>query len=277
MKKIISKLSAVLLLTAFFSTGVLANSYDDHYMSAPFYAEILEAAKTKDALEMVHFLDTKMGEDRQRIHPISIWLRDNSVRQRDISKVNSLYFLSYSDILFVMAYGYKKAGHDKEFHGLAGEALQSLYVFETLAMADALRCEDTSALFAVDKNTLMERIKDPLIKETYLNSTKEAIEKLVTVGLSVENYFASRPHNRNICSMGAAKMADLLKQQGVQTKDIADPSYVGGHKTEVIAPSGYKYEPKYISDEEWDKKRTGLSRFLQIIREKRYEEMVKHP
>jgi hypothetical protein len=71
----------------------------------------------------------------------------------------------------------------------------------------------------------------------------------------MEEQSAARPPNKDICAMGAASIQDLLKQPGVQTTELEDPSVVGGKRTELIAPPGYVYTPKFIPDEQWRKNR----------------------
>lgn len=233
-----------------------ADSYTDHHKATPFYAEIVEAAKTKQGRELVQYFHEELQKNPQRADAISIWLRDNAIKQQDVSKIDALYFLSYADVLFFMAPGYQRGGQAEAAKGLLETAMMTLYAYEYMATMDALRCDDKSVLGAMRQNTLASRISDPAVKETYKLFPQESFDLFAKVAVQLEQKLAQRPPNRFICSMGMAKMADLLKQPGVQKKETKAEGYVGGGKAiELIAPEGYRYQPVYVPDDEWNVRR----------------------
>lgn len=257
-----------------FSGPSFADAYEDAAKTDSFYAEILEAAKTRQGLNIIRFFEEGMDKDVKNVHAISIWLRDHSIRQTDAEQVNALYFMSYSDIIFLLANAYKGDEMARERKALAQTAMMNLYAYEALAFADAARCADKTAFSAIAMNTLEERYGSPDVQESFEIFSKEDFDIFAEVALATEEKFAGRPANSDLCGMGMAKMEDMLKQPGTEKKEIDDPAFVGGKRTEVIAPEGYTYEPDYISDADWQEMRVQVRETLPMIWSDRYSKMT---
>jgi hypothetical protein len=234
--------------------------YDRHIKADPFYPQIVAAAQTLKGRELVDFLDLAIQEDPQRMEPIAYWLRDNSFLTHDPKKVNALYFMAYADVLFWRAQFYGKAGDTLSQRTFLKESLQSLYAFEALASADALRCTDKTVLESVRNNILLSRFNRVI--SAYAVFSEKDITAMGKIALLIEERFADRPKNDDICGMGAAKVLDISRQPGVKKKFVDDPGAGGQMRTMLVPPPGYVYHPEYISDDEWAKQRKKSDDFL---------------
>lgn len=226
--------------------------YEQKYFADPFYNEVVEAAKTKNARDLIEFLDIKIQDKPERIHPASLWLRSNTVAQRDIKKANALYFLSYSDIMLQLALAHKKANDSISYIAMTKTAVLLLYIFEMMASVDAMRCADPSVLPAVQSNMVAPRLAK--ISYAFEMLPKSDFEFFANEAITADKKFDLRKPNDYICGLGGAKLADMLRQQGVVTLEAKNPA-TGRTSMRVIPPQGYEYEPVYISDTEWMKRR----------------------
>ncbi len=227
-----------------------ADSYEDKVHADPFYQTILDVAKTTKGREMLDFLDGKLQEDARHVHAISLWLRDNSINQKDPKKINSLYFLSYSDTLSTIAASYKDAGDPEQYRELMASSVLNLYIFELMASIDAARCQDPTALQAITKGMVLPRVND-LGRPVFAMFPRERFDDLEKTALLMEEKTTARPPNVDICSLGQARLRDLAAAPGVQQKEIPDSRYAGGTRTELIPPAGYSFVPAMVPDSEW--------------------------
>lgn len=244
----------VLFLAAQGSKVSLAETQEDRIKTNPFYAEILKAEAKKTPGEMLQFFDESIREDGERIAPVGLWLSHHTLEQKDASKVDALYFMSYSDVMLQNAGAYKEAGKPEEFLTLLKSSLLGLYIYELMASADAKRCADKSVLMPLRMETLAERLD--ALKSAYALLPQASFDQFAQLALVFEEKFAARPPNKFICSLGKDKAADLLKQKGVKKTEVQDES--GAKRTELTPPPGYEYKPKFISDTEWNAKRAEI-------------------
>jgi hypothetical protein len=222
----------------------------------PLYHHLDDLELAKGAAATLKEIDTTLKADPRSIGTILVWSTDNTLGRDQMGKpiktFNSLYFAVVSDLLRSAASHFKAQNNLKDYLSASRNALLALYIYEALAAADAARCQDISVNGPMQKTFgLRER------GLAYTNDfiLQDVQQKLWSMALSEEDHFKDRPPNKEICSSGAAKMADLLKQPGIKQNTINDTSYFGGTRTEVTAPEGYEYQPQYIDDKAWQAKR----------------------
>lgn len=205
------------------------------------------------------------------------WLRDNSTYHmltgKDMATFDSFYFMAYSDILSNSARSYKAAGHDEVFKTLSETALLALFHFHAMSSMDAKRCKDLSVGGEVLKLSMFRfRALEDVMRAMPL---KEMEDVLWRISLIVEERARHRLPNKAICSSGMARTQALLVLPGVEEKEVADPSYVGGKRTKLIAPAGYEYKPEYLSDEAWHASRQETHSALLAMWQQLYDSAIK--
>jgi len=262
-----------LLLLALPAPAHAAN-YEAKVKSSDFYATILETAKTKKGREMLDFLDQQVQDDARKIHAASLWLRDNSIDQKDPQKINSLYFLSYSDTLAAIAQSYRDAGEPGQYRDLLKPMVLNLYIFELMGSADAARCQDPTALDAVTRGMALPRAND-LGKEVFAILTRDDFDTIEHTALEEEQKMQSRPPNLDICALGEARLRDLAAAPGVKQETVTDLRYKGGKRTILVPPPGYAFVPSVMPDSEWQDARRKVLSDVTTRWAKRYEEFTR--
>lgn len=246
--------------------------YEKKYYADPFYGEIESLAKTKPARDVIAMIEMKIQDTPDRINAASLWLRDNSLGQRDLDRMDSLYFLAYSDVTLQLARAYQQAKQKDAYEDMLKTSVMSLYIFEMLAGIDALRCADPTALSAMRQDTLMPRYEK--LSDAYAMLTKSDFDLFETAAFMADRKFERRRPNDYICGLGAAKLTDMQRQEGVKTFDAPNPA-TGRNSLRVIPPQGYSYTPAYVDDTEWAKRREGMKKRLKKIWDDRFERLAK--
>jgi hypothetical protein len=245
--------------------------YEQKYYADPFYSEIdVMAENNTPARDVVAFIELKVQDKPERINAATLWLRDNSIGQRDITKVNSIYFLTYSDLTLQLARAYKGAKIIDAWRDMLKSSTMALYIYEIMASMDAMRCADPTVLSAMREDTLIPRYGN--IKDAYTVLLKADFDFMETQAYIAEKKFERRRPNEFICSLGAAKLADMLRQEGVQTFKAPNPAS-GRDSTRVIPPRGYTFTPSFVDDTEWAKRREGMKKRIQKLWDDRYERL----
>jgi hypothetical protein len=242
--------------------------YEQANYSHPFYREIVEEAKTKEPRDLIEFLERKIQEDPGRIHPVSLWLRDNTIGQRSVRKANSLYFMAYSDVMRQLALAYQKAGDNESYIAMTKTAVMSLYLFEMLATVDAIRCADPSVLAALGKNVIVPHLNG--LSYAYRLLLKPDFDTFAKEAVHADDKFALRGPNAYICGLGDAKLADMLRQPGVVVFEAKNPA-TGDESQRVIPPRGYEYMPVFVTDTEWARRRPVAQQKVLSLWRTRYE------
>lgn len=258
------------VLLAFLPLAAQADSYESKVKGSDFYASILEAAKTKKGREMLDFLDQQVQDDARRVHAASLWLRDNSIDQKDPQKINALYFLSYSDMLGTIAQSYRDAGQPAQYRALLKPMVLNFYIFELMGSVDAARCQDPTALDAVTRGMAIPRAND-LGKEVFAILTREDFDTIEHTALEEEQKMQSRPPNLDICALGEARLRDLAAAPGVKQQTVTDLRYKSGKRVTLVPPPGYSYVPSVMPDSEWQDARRKVLSDVTTRWAKRYE------
>lgn len=246
--------------------------YEQKYRNDPFHAEIIAAAKEKSPRDLVAFIQSRVQDEPERIHAAALWLRDNSVGQRNIKKTDALYFLSYSDMLRQLAGAHEKAGDRQGYVAMTRSALLVFYIYEMLATADAARCADPTVIEAMRSNTIVPRYAD--LRYAYALLPKDDFELFEKEAQEAEARLTGRPPNAFICGLGEQKLTDMLAQQGTVTLEAPNPA-TGKPATRVIPPPGYEYAPVFVSDSEWQKRREEVRSHVRSIWRSRYSNLSK--
>ena len=247
--------------------------YEKKYYADPFYSEIdVVAEDNKPARDVVAFIELKVQDKPDRINAASLWLRDNSIGQRDITKVDSIYFLTYSDLTLQLARAYESAKITDAWQDMMKSSVMALYIYEMMASMDAMRCADPTVLSAMREDTLIPRYAK--FKDAYAMLSKSDFDFFETQAYVAEKKFQKRRPNEFICSLGAAKLADMLRQEGVQTFRAPNPAN-GRESMRVIPPRGYTFTPSFVDDTEWAMRHEGMKKKLQKIWDDRYERLSK--
>ncbi|HYD19525.1 MAG TPA: hypothetical protein VEF76_13705 [Patescibacteria group bacterium] len=244
------KLLAALALTVISAAAFAASpeAYDKKVRQDPFYDGIVATAKRLSGRKMVEYLNTQMAQDATRVPVVSLWLRENSVDEDDARRLQSLYFLSYSDTLQAMAEGARDAGDPGGYRDLVQTAMLNLYLFEITAGVDAARCQDKTAREAVGR---MVDSRFEQIRTAYRAFPRSVFDEMEKTALRHEDKFLARSPNADICTYGKAYVIDLAKTPGVERKSVPDPLAEGGKRLTLIAPAGYNYVPGFVSDAQW--------------------------
>ncbi len=246
--------------------------YEQKYYADPFYDEIEQLARKKPARDVIAMIDLKVQDKPERINAASLWLRDNSIGQRDIDRMDSLYFMAYSDVTLQLARAYEKAGIRDSYLDLLKSSVMALYAYEMLAGIDALRCADPTALAAMRENTLMPRYAK--LGDAFDLLSKSDFDLFETTAFIADNKFAHRKPNDFICGLGAAHLSDIQRQDGAQTFKAVNPA-TGQDSTRVIPPAGYSYTPAYVDDTEWNKRREEMKKHQTKLWKDRYDRLKK--
>jgi hypothetical protein len=248
--------------------------YEIRNYADPFYQELVTAAKSRKPRDVVAWMNQKIEQSPLRIHPASLWLRDNTTGQTDPAKIDSLYFLEYSDVIYQLAEAYAAAGDHEGATSMTKTALMALYTYEVMASVDAVRCADP---------TVLPRLRQMMFSR--YDRFKEAFKALKTAdfdyfadeAFKADRKFEHRVGNDYICSMGDARMNDELRQPGTRTQQIDDPNRPGLTAMEISPPRGYQYQPTYVDDTEWKKHREEVRAEVRRLWKDRYERLTAGP
>jgi len=234
-----------LLLTCFSTAAMTAepSAYEKKYTADPFYQEIVTASETLKGQALINFIYAKLDESwAKRVHPASIWLRRNSTGQFDAEKTHANYFLAYAEVLKPLIDNYALVNEMKTSAELQKVALQSLYIFEAMATADAVRCVDDTALAAVQFSFLPYR---DYIKTSLGTLGVEPLSDFAKTALLFEDNALERAGNADICMMG----------------DLAH----------AAQQAGRAYQPAFLPQRGWTPQRAKALKDLQATWKMRHE------
>ncbi len=245
-KRLIACLFGVMLAVSL--TGAYADDYEKSVKAHPFYQGILDVSKTLSGKPLLDYLNARMQEDATRVPIVSLWLRDNSINEDDGRRLQSLYFLAYSETLAAMADGERETGNPSAYRDLLETAMLNMHIFELMASIDAARCQDQTARDAI-KSMMAQRYE--LFRSAYRTFPRQIFDSIEKTALQHEEKFLARSPNADICQMGKSYIIDLSKVPGVERKTIDDPLQAGRRKLVLVPPAGYVYVPGFISDKQW--------------------------
>lgn len=229
-------------------TGAQADNYEKSVKAHPFYQAIVDVAKTTSGKKLIDYLNARMQEDATRVPVVSLWLRDNSINEDDGRRLQSLYFLAYSETLAAIADGERETGNPGAYRDLLETAMLNMHIFELMASVDAARCQDQTARDAI--RSMMAQRYD-MFRTAYRTFPRQIFDTIEKTALQHEEKFLARSPNADICQMGKSYIIDLSKVPGVERKMIDDPLQPGRRKMVLVPPAGYIYAPGFVSDKQW--------------------------
>jgi hypothetical protein len=174
------------------------------------------------------------------------WLQGRLIKKDP----DPFYSLIYSDILSNTAESMRMAHYASDkVRGMYANSYAQLRTFEMVARIDAARCADPS---------IAERIPTAIgnryanFKDIKKEFTSEDWKSISEIPVMYEGIIANRPPHKKLCASGIQAMQAALAKNGDHLSENKDPDNLGKHFT--VKPDA-NYEPKYISDTDWQKKR----------------------
>ncbi len=222
----------------------------------PFYKELDDVASKTPGLAVGLRLTERIKSDGKLFFIALDWLKNNSIAQSQVQKFNSFYFLIYSDLLLQAGQYYKNKGDEATFNELTKSSLMNLLFFEMLLSSDITRCEDKS-VSSIKPILLGFRFKG--LQPYFGLVAKPQMQGIWRSAKVLDDKYAERIPNKEVCSSGAAVSVDMLKQPGTKTIEVADPKQFGGKSRKIIPPEGYAYQPTYIDNATWNAQRHSIN------------------
>ncbi|MFN7113233.1 MAG: hypothetical protein ACK4PK_02630 [Alphaproteobacteria bacterium] len=213
-----------------------------------FYANLDKLAQTRTAADVSTYIHAHIRRDPPLLAVALDWARDNSAGHQDLETLNSFYFMLYTDLAYLGAQAFDLQGMHAEYVDLSKTAFASLLLFDLLSATDALRCEDKTA----------RELRAGLVKPRYalldyvfdFMDAKEMHDLFITM-LRTESAMGLRGPNRELCAGGSEGKLALLEHPDTKREEIDVPDMPGTKRTVLIPPEDFKYEPKYITQDEW--------------------------
>lgn len=213
-----------------------------------FYSELNAMAAKQTAATVSAYVTERTRQEPRLTAAALDWARDNSIGQSDPAKLNSFYFMLYSDLAYLAAQAFKLQGMDSTYKDLSKTAFASLLTFDLLTATDALRCADRTT----------RDLRAPLVKPRYIMldyvfdiMTYEEMQTLFTAVLRSENAMENRAPNRELCAGGSDAKLAMMEHPDTRQEKVEVPEQPGTMRTVLIPPKDYHYEPKLITQSEW--------------------------
>ena len=168
------------------------------------------------------------GVDEQptRLSFALAWAKDH-VSVKDFSKVNSLYFLIYSDMAKRSALGVSRK--NPYYMAYSKAAYQALVTFELMFAADAARCVNPAA-GAVEHKLVNPRYEN--LKYVEDAATPEEMATYWKTALNYEAASTTRPGNAEICSNSVA--IALAQDAGETPPEATDGTFIADAKWQPL-------------------------------------------
>lgn len=213
-----------------------------------FYASLDQLAQTRTAADVSTYIHTHIRKDPALLAVALDWARDNSAGHTDLQSLNAFYFMLYADLAYLGAQAFELQGMRGEYIDLSKTAFASLLTFDLLTATDALRCADKT----------VRDLRAPLVAPRYelldyvfdFMTAKEMHELFITI-LRTESAMGLRGPNRELCAGGSESKLALLEHPDTKREEIDVPGMPGTKRTVLIPPQDFKYEPSYITLDEW--------------------------
>jgi hypothetical protein len=189
------------------------------------YKELQNFAGSMPVMEILRRTNDRIDEEPSRLVVAHNWAKDR-VEDHDAAKVNSLYFLMYSDLSARSALTVLKKSNF--FQQYSKAAYQALVTFELMFLADAARCVNPAAAAPA-----VELLKDRYQSLQYIpnNATPEEMQEYWDMALGFEDASERRPPNAEICSNGVA--IELAQAANDTAPERLDAAYIDDAKWKV--------------------------------------------
>lgn len=195
----------------------------------PFYREFdsfVNAPRPMPLMEVSRRMAHTVDEEPVRLGLALAWAKDK-VSVKDFSRVNSLYFLIYSDMAKRSALNVSR--NSPYYMAYSKAAYQALVTLELMFAADAARCVNPAAGAVAHKlvNPRYENLK--YVEDA---ATPGEMETYWKTALNYEAASAARPGNAEICSNGVAEA--LAQDAGETPPDRVDGAFVADAKWQPL-------------------------------------------
>lgn len=164
-------------------------------------------------MQIAQQIKKKIAAEPNKIAVATKWAEDHTFGASDPAKLNSIYFMVYSDLNRMQAPGARM--NDEAFRKYVWQAYLSLVVFEAMMMADLERCVNQAGRPAA--NALLGP-RYAGLQTVYTLFPKTKIEGAWETALEFEASSGARPGNADICSNN---LSETESGEGAGTVDAA--------------------------------------------------------
>lgn len=235
-----------------------------------FYKLLDEKSVDGTAAEVGELVLKNINENPRRLAVALDWARDNSVRQKDPARLNSLYFMLYADLEYFAAQAFLEQKMTAQFLDMSKTALAALMTFEVLLATDIARCEDQSA------RSILIPLMAPRMEALHYAYGLFDPQEMQTMSVSILSGVSgmwNRAPNKEICASGRESVIKALEEGGTTAKA---PKRKGdmGEKTILIPPKDFAVEPKFIDHNAWMEKSAETYKNIGQSWAKRYQDYI---
>ncbi|MDY0008757.1 MAG: hypothetical protein RBS08_03540 [Bdellovibrionales bacterium] len=213
-----------------------------------FYTRLDDRAKTHTAADVSTYIHASIQNDPALLAVALDWARDNSAGQGDLQNLNPFYFMVYTDLAYLGAQAFEMQGMRAEYEDLSKAAFASLLTFDVLTATDALRCADKTVR---DLRTTLVAPRYQLLDYVFDIMSPEQMDELFITILRTESAMGLRAENRELCAGGAEGKLALLQHPDAKRTEIDVPETPGAKRTILVPPENFKFQPSYISLDDW--------------------------
>lgn len=235
-----------------------------------FYKLLDEKAAEGTAAEVGELVLKNINENPRRLAVALDWARDNSVRQKDPAKINSLYFMLYADLEYFAAQAFLEQKMTAEFIDMSKTALAALLTSEALLATDIARCEDQSA------RSILIPLMAPRMEAlhyAYGLFDEQQMQTMAVTILSGVSSMWNRAPNKEVCASGRDSVIKALEEGATTAKAPKRRGDIGA-KTILIPPKDFTVEPKYISHNAWMEKAGEIYKNIGQSWAQRYQDYI---
>ena len=230
-----------------------SEEYDNQIRHTSLYAEMTAKADTikseENAMNLMHdFINKKAVEKLENPRIMIKWLED----RMKTGNSDIFYAMFDSELYFRTAKGSETIGQMELAKELYKMAYVNARIFEIMAFTDVQRCADSTAQgpimsFAIGRFTGFQPVKKYFTEEDW--------KIFANLPLAYEEKFATRPENSVVCQSGMEAYKQILNDPNHTETTVADDKYVG---KKIIVKSSTPYQPSFISNDEWQKRRQNV-------------------
>ncbi len=235
-----------------------------------FYKLLDEKAADGTAAEVGELVLKNINENPRRLAVALDWARDNSVRQKNPAKLNSLYFMLYADLEYFAAQAFLEQKMTAQFLDMSKTALAALMTFEVLLATDIARCQDSSA------RSILIPLMAPRMEALHYAYGLFDEQQMQTMAVSILSGVSgmwNRAPNKEICASGRESVIKAL-EQGATTAQVSRGRKILGNQTVLIPPKDFTVEPKFIDHNTWMEKSGEIYKNIGHSWAQRYQDYI---
>lgn len=231
-----------------------------------FYQLLDEKAAEGNAAAVGELVLKNINENPRRLAVALDWARDHSVFQKDPKKINSLYFMLYSDLEYFAAQAFLEQKMTAQFIDMSKTALAALSTAEVLLATDIARCQDQSA------RSILIPLMAPRMQAlnyAYGLFDEQQMQSMSVMVMSGVASMWNRAPNKEVCASGRESVIKAL-EQGARTAKAPQGNNILGDQTVLIPPKDFSVEPKFIDHNTWMEKTAEIYKNISASWSQRY-------